>query len=84
MVSTFEGSPTKPRSTRLDVDLVDRVRRLAGDDHVAVLAAKADGVAAFRVDEADDLLVDRAGEHHFDDLDRGLVGDAQAVRKLAT
>ena len=28
---------------------------------------------------ADDLLVDRAGQHHFDDFDRRLVGHAQAV-----
>ena len=53
--------------------------RLAGDDHVAVLAAEADGAPADGIDHADDLLVDRAGEHHFDDLDGGLVGDAQAA-----
>src|SRR5664279_365026 len=34
--------------------------------------------AAGGVDVADDLLVDRAGQHHFDDLDGGGVGDAQA------
>ena len=34
------------------------------------------------VDRADDLLVDRAGEHHLDDLDRRLVGDAQAGGEL--
>jgi hypothetical protein len=46
--------------------------------HVAVLAAQADRLAAGLVDEADDLLVDRAGQHHLDDLDGGGVGDAQA------
>ena len=48
-------------------------------DHVAVLAAQADGAAALVVDVADDLLVDRAGQHHFDDFHGRLVGDAQAV-----
>ena len=45
--------------------------------HVAVLAAQADGLAARLVDVADDLLVDRAGQHHLDDLDGRVVGDAQ-------
>ena len=58
-----------------------RVTLLRGD-HVAVLAAQADRPAALGVDEADDLLVDRAGEHHLDDLDGRLVGDAQAGGKL--
>jgi hypothetical protein len=31
---------------------------------------------------SDDLLVDRAGQHHLDDLDRLLVGDAQAALEL--
>ena len=53
--------------------------RLARDHHIAVLAAQADGFAAGPVDEADDLLVDRAREHHLDDLDRRRVGDAQAA-----
>ncbi len=47
-----------------------RAARLAGGDHVAVLAAEPDRAAAGAVDEADDLLVDRAGQHHLDDLDR--------------
>ena len=58
-----------------------RARHLARGDHVAVLAAQADGAAALRVDRADELLVDRAGEHHLDDFDRRLVGDAQAAGK---
>jgi hypothetical protein len=53
--------------------------RLFGEDHVAVLAAQADRPLALGVDERDDLLVDRAGQHHLDDLDRLLVGDAQAA-----
>ena len=54
-------------------------RHLARLHHVAVLAAKPDGLAAGGVDVADDLLVDRAGQHHLDDLDGLFVGDAQAV-----
>ncbi len=50
---------------------------LRASDHVAVLAAQPDRLAAGLVDEADDLLVDRAGQHHLDDLDGGGVGDAQ-------
>ena len=52
---------------------------LRADHHVAVLAAQPDRLAAGFVDVADHLLVDRAGEHHFDDLERLLVGDAQAA-----
>jgi hypothetical protein len=42
------------------------------------LAAQADCLAAGLVDEADDLLVDGAGQHHLDDFDGFGVGDAQA------
>ena len=52
-------------------------RRLRGRHHVAVLAAQADGLAAGLVDVADQLLVDRTRQHHFDDLDGRGVGDAQ-------
>ena len=72
------GSPTKPRSIA-GLPSCSPCADLLGGDHVAVLAAQADGAAALGVDEADDLLVDRAGQHHFDHLDRGLVGDAQAI-----
>jgi len=50
--------------------------------HVAVLAAQADRLAAGLVDIADQLLVDRAREHHLDDLDGRGIGDAQARREF--
>ena len=53
-------------------------RRLRRRHHVAVLAAEADGLAAGFVDVADQRLVDRACQHHLDDLDGGGIGDAQA------
>jgi hypothetical protein len=69
------------------LDVRIRIAGGAGDlgrlDHVAVLAAQADRLAAGGVDEADDLLVDRAGEDHLDDLHRLLVGDPEAVDELA-
>ena len=85
VVSTVSGSPTNPRSTILsilDPDRSMRAARLARKHHVAVLAAQADRLAAGRVDEADDLLVDRAREHHLDDLDGGGIGDAQPAGEL--
>ena len=79
--STFSGSPTKPRSTTFSMlesgSTTVRVT-LRAVHHVAVLAAQPDGLAAGGVDVADDLLVDRAGQHHLDDLDGRGVGDAQA------
>ncbi len=57
-------------------------RHLARRDHVAVLAGEPDRPPARRVDEADDLLVNRAGQHHLDDLDGFLVGNAQARGEL--
>ena len=57
-------------------------RDFARDHHIAVFAAQADRAAALGVDRADDLFVDGAGQHHFDDLDRRLVGHAQAVGEL--
>ena len=62
--------------------VVEHASHLGGGDHVAVLAAQADGPPASGVDEAHDLLVDGARQHHLDDLDRGLVGDAQARREF--
>ena len=85
--STFSGSPTKPRSIDLlDVGIrIDHgARRLRRHHHVAVLAAQADGLAAGLVDVADELLVDRAGQHHLDDLDGRRIGDAQALRRIPT
>lgn len=40
-------------------------------------AAQADGPFAGLVDQRDDFLVDRAGQHHFDDFHRLLAGNAQ-------
>ena len=50
--------------------------------HGAVVARQPHGapaVAADDVDEADELLVDAAGEHHLHDAHGRLVGDAHAV-----
>ena len=66
----------------VQVGVDDGARRFPGDDHVAVLAAQPDRLAALGPDPADDLLVDRAGEHHLDDLDGGFVGHAQAGLEL--
>src|ERR1700728_1446085 len=52
-------------------------RQLARDDHVAVLAAEADRLAAGFVDVGDHLLVDQAGQHHFDDFERRGIGNAK-------
>ena len=53
--------------------------RLFGIDHVAVLAAQADRPFALGIDHPDDVLVDRTGQNHFDDLDGLFVGHAQAT-----
>ena len=58
-----------------------RARDFARSHHIAVLAAETDRASALRVDGADDLLVDRAGEHHLDDFHRRLVGNPQAAGK---
>ena len=54
-----------------------------GPHQIGVLAGDADRLAALAVDGGDDLLVDRAGQHHLDHLDRLPVGDAQAAFELA-
>ncbi len=64
------------------IRVLDGLMRLFGEDHVAVLAAKANRPFAGLVDQRDDFLVDRARQHHFDDLDRLGVGDAQAAFEL--
>ena len=61
---------------------IDLLLGLLGEDHVAVLAAQADRPFAGLVDQRDDLLVDRAGQHHLDHFHRLLVGDAQPFSKL--
>ena len=64
-----------PLDVRIGVD--HGARQFARDHHVAVLAAQPDRLAAGFVDVADHLFVDEAGEHHLDDFQRLLVGDAQ-------
>ena len=80
--STFSGSPTKPRSTIFSMlesgSTTVRVT-LRAVTMLPSLPHSPIGLAAGGVDVADDLLVDRAGQHHLDDLDGRLVGDAQAV-----
>ena len=51
-------------------------------DHVAILTAEANRAPALGVDRADDLFIDRSGEHHFDDFHRRLVGDPEAAGKV--
>src|SRR5690606_17213330 len=75
-----EAEVDVPFDVRIGID--HRARHLAGDDHVAVLAAQADGLATLGRDGADDLLVDGAGEHHLDDVDGGLVRDPEAGREF--
>ena len=48
-----------------------------GGEQVGVLAGQADRVRAVAVDEADDVLVDLAVEHHPDHVDGLLGGDPQ-------
>lgn len=72
---TDEAKIKHPLNVRIRI--FDGLARLFGEDHVAVLSAKADCPFARLVDQRDDLFVDRAGEHHLDDLDRLLVGDAK-------
>ena len=50
---------------------------------MAVLARKPDGEPAGGVDGRDDLFVDRARQHHFDDVDGFLVGDPEPVDEFA-
>ena len=53
--------------------------QLAGADQAAVLAADADRQRAGAGDQAGDVFVDGAGQHHLHHLDHRRVGDAQAV-----
>ena len=55
---------------------------LAGLNHVAVHAAKADGLAAHGLDIAHQALAHLAGQHHLHDVGGFAVGHAQAVDKL--
>ena len=53
--------------------------QLAGLDQLSVLAGQTHGVAPCPVDGADDAFVDGSAQHHFHDLHRGGIGNAQAV-----
>src|ERR1700736_5769807 len=82
VISTFSGSPTKPRSTIFSMcesgsTMLRLILRAS-----TILPSLPDRPTARSVDEADDLLIDGAGQHHLDDLDRGRVGDAQPGRKF--
>src|SRR5581483_8434020 len=77
--STLSGSPTKPRSTTFSIlesgSITVRVTLRA----VTMLPSLPHRPMALPPAAliADDLLVDRAGQHHLDDLDGLGVGDAQ-------
>ena len=68
-------------------DIAVGIARGAGQlgcgDEVCVLAGQAHRLAARRIDPADQLLVDRAGQHHFGNLRGRGIGDAQAIDELA-
>ena len=58
---TVFGSPTKPRSMTFSIfefGILDGLRHLFGEDHIAVLAAEAHRLAALGVDGHHDLFVD--------------------------
>src|SRR5208282_4919718 len=52
-------------------------------DQSAILAAEPDRAAALGIDRRDELLVDRPGENHLDDLHRLAVGNPQPVDEAA-
>ena len=53
----------------------------ARPDQPAILAADADRQCARLVDQSGNILIDRAGQHHLDDLDHRLVGHPQPVHE---
>ncbi len=59
------------------------MRELLGADEIGILARQPDREPARFVDECDEFFVDRARQHHLDDLDRRLIGDAQPVDERA-
>src|SRR5690606_32718068 len=61
---------------------IGHLRDAAGDHKVGILAADANRLTTLAIDGRDDLLIDGAGEHHLDHLDRRLVRDAEAVYEL--
>ena len=58
------------------------VQPLVGPEQARVLAGEPHRPAPVEIDQAHDLLVDLADQHHLDDLDRLLVGDAHAAHEL--
>ncbi len=66
----------------IGVRIADAALEPLGPHQIGVLAGDADRLAAFGVDGGDDLLIDRAGQHHLDHVDRLAVGDAQATLEL--
>src|SRR5262249_54574760 len=62
---------------KTEVDIRSRLRKLARKHHIAILAAEPDGAPSLRIDEADNLFVDRTGKHHLDDFHRRPVSDSK-------
>ena len=54
-----------------------------GADQTAILPGQAHGLAARGIDELDDLLVDLARQHHFDDIHGLGIGDPHPLNELA-
>ena len=63
------------------VRILLRACQLARTDHAAILAAHADGKRAGTGDQAGDLFVDGAGQHHLDNLHHRRIGDAQPIHE---
>jgi hypothetical protein len=76
-------SPTWPTSIRSSSVVLIGQHQLPGADEAAVLAGQADRLAAGLIDQVDNILVDLAAEHHFDDFHRFGVGDAHPLDEFA-
>src|SRR5215208_5459099 len=55
----------------------------ARQDQPAVFAAEADGHPAVLIDQGDDLFVQLADQHHFDNIQSLAIGDAHAAHETA-
>ena len=75
------GSPTKPRSTTSSTSFRDRVRRgeLLRDHQVPSLPDRPQAWPPAALIALTICLLIDAGQHHFDHLDGGCIGDAQAA-----